>query len=887
MAYIWRKHVLELTGYPWKLLRLADHRVSAEVKASIRHDFASARECCLPAGFSRAMKKSGIDLQSENTLQFLYWYAHMINMTTADVEVRHARNNTSAGTSGNNDFGNIASQYIITEFAHLKRCMVVSHLGACNVSIRQLMMQRQQGLEGAHSNEIVPIAKAPAKRQKVSVSGRRRGETAVHIFAADNEFEFKEFRHRGRVTKTYWANVREAYAALPEDRKDYYQSKAQLSAIAAREQKRIDEQAEAAEAHMCEPLALADKGGPDGQPSLANAAMGGASSSGAIAVRAGSSAMELQILPMNICASEMRVQSGGGINAETLQAARQHIQPAIEMYTAGREDIIVSQLVNEQDFASFTTSSPVKSIADELHRSTRRLGASAPGFQFPKDVKYPHHCRAMCERLGEVHQFGLALMAVFDYSARQCGSPAKVPMADMLLVADIITEPKGDYARSYWLMVAAAFRSGHHVPTQTFMRLEDRAMRASGAAFEGKRLNIERDCLVNMTTQHSALKEQSAAPVWYSEEGAARCILMEGTADLSLDCILKDVTVRKLKFEEQVGGELEVLGLDTAFPEQSAEKALQKIKKAAAKVAAKAKAKAKPIAGPDFFAFLDDMPDTTPRARAPTAAIDSGKAGEGAARPAAPAMGDFDVDLGQGDSIIREDPWADAAFMDGLREAIGDDSVKVVEALMLDLAEDEEEQRAMSEKQAAEATAAETATDAAPPNSDAPPRPSAPASSAGSSAAPVSSAAAPASSSAAPAGPAGAVEMEGALGIQGKTTMFGLDVQFTGFTSGIIAKAWAPNPSGSSSSSAPAAKVKPAGVMHKMNELGLKMTCGVHNSCSCWITARDAPMERVCQDLMAWVADAAIGEGVTENKHYNQSQRLKANYGMRVKTGTS
>ena len=125
MTYIWRKHILELTSPPWKILRLADPTTPADVKQSIRQEFASTRRCCLPPGLAVALKVAKVDLLSEDTLQFLYWYARMIRLTAADVEARRSRNNHSSGTSGNIDFGNIAAQYVLNEFSHLKRVVAM------------------------------------------------------------------------------------------------------------------------------------------------------------------------------------------------------------------------------------------------------------------------------------------------------------------------------------------------------------------------------------------------------------------------------------------------------------------------------------------------------------------------------------------------------------------------------------------------------------------------------------------------------------------------------------------------------------------------------------------------------------------------------------------
>ena len=132
MSFIWRKHVHCFGQYPWKLLGIADPRLETEAKGALIAEFEARAECCLPHGLARTMKASGLDLRDARTTQFLYWYAFMVRMTVADVEVRHARNNATSSAAGMAcDFSNIVAQYVVAEFSELRRAGVIMGARGC------------------------------------------------------------------------------------------------------------------------------------------------------------------------------------------------------------------------------------------------------------------------------------------------------------------------------------------------------------------------------------------------------------------------------------------------------------------------------------------------------------------------------------------------------------------------------------------------------------------------------------------------------------------------------------------------------------------------------------------------------------------------------------
>lgn len=186
MAFLWRKHAHELNEFPWKLLMLGDCQAPHEAKACVAAEFKCAAPCCLPAGLARTLRQSGQDVQSPGSVSLLYWTGKLLRLTIADVEVRHARNATSAGRSGNVDFSGIVAQYVLAEYSELRRAGVMAATSTDpgiwrgNRSVGRnddggrLTEQRQVMLRAAGT---LPKSQPP-----------RRGKTALQLFAADRDF---------------------------------------------------------------------------------------------------------------------------------------------------------------------------------------------------------------------------------------------------------------------------------------------------------------------------------------------------------------------------------------------------------------------------------------------------------------------------------------------------------------------------------------------------------------------------------------------------------------------------------------------------------------------------------------------------------------------------
>lgn len=222
MTSIWRQHVHELSQYPWTLLSLVDAPAPQRLKHSIIQDWESEEPCCLPEGLARRFKDANVDFMSSDTQIFRFWFAFMVQLTVADVEVRHARNQVAAGATGNVDFANIVASCIAAEYSELKRSAVLSlclssapPCNSDNAGGGQANRRKRKQAQGGHARP------------------RRRGRTAIQCFLDDRSFG--HLKSGGRMTKEFWDIARAEFGNLPLERKQAYEAQSQLSCHPARE----------------------------------------------------------------------------------------------------------------------------------------------------------------------------------------------------------------------------------------------------------------------------------------------------------------------------------------------------------------------------------------------------------------------------------------------------------------------------------------------------------------------------------------------------------------------------------------------------------------------------------------------------------------------------
>ena len=213
----------------------------------------------------------------------------------------------------------------------------------------------------------------------------------------------------------------------------------------------------------------------------------------------------------------------------------------------------------------------------------------------------------------------------------------------------------------------------------------------------------------------------------------------------------------------------------------------------------------------------------------------------------------------------------DKAFMDGIRESVGDDVISTIAALRQDLEEIEEER---SERQNDEVNDERAAEEASKDMEDMLGSPSAEA------------------------------QCLAAVAVATDTvaqsfTIGSLHVKYTGWACGIIAKAFhianaggssaacssAASSAAASSTSSPAPlQNQPLGVLHRVNDQGLKLTCKKHPKCVCWVSFRNHDKDETAMKLFQWLSDGLAG---TAAQHEDMARDLKIALGMRIRAKKS
>ena len=81
---------------------LGDPAADPAVAAEVARQWGSKACCCIPPGFTRALKQrqlSAADLSTSRWRTLLHFYGSTLNFTIADVEQTHAVNRLDAGSS--------------------------------------------------------------------------------------------------------------------------------------------------------------------------------------------------------------------------------------------------------------------------------------------------------------------------------------------------------------------------------------------------------------------------------------------------------------------------------------------------------------------------------------------------------------------------------------------------------------------------------------------------------------------------------------------------------------------------------------------------------------------------------------------------------------------
>ena len=204
-----KRHKALYTDWPWRLLVLADNRISVEERAQVATSFVRCSSCCLPEGIARQLHNklrmkgrltAQFLLKDREILFFIYSVARLTSFTIADVEWRHGRQRSQCHADGQTTWCIFVAASVNKEAKTLHNRMVRE--------VQKLKTRRCSGCQGRHHY--------------------LRAQTSLQLFRIDmierDKKLHKSRRGKWAVTKAYWTQCKKEFAALPADRHDdnYY-----------------------------------------------------------------------------------------------------------------------------------------------------------------------------------------------------------------------------------------------------------------------------------------------------------------------------------------------------------------------------------------------------------------------------------------------------------------------------------------------------------------------------------------------------------------------------------------------------------------------------------------------------------------------------------------
>jgi hypothetical protein len=123
-AAIFRRHAHCLRQFPWLFVSLVDDRLAPQEKEHIAAAFDDLHPCCLPSGFARKLKETGVtsaQLMARSDVQELFtWFSRLVRMQIADVEWRHHRNRARSHSHGQTRWATFSASYVNGEMKSMQ-----------------------------------------------------------------------------------------------------------------------------------------------------------------------------------------------------------------------------------------------------------------------------------------------------------------------------------------------------------------------------------------------------------------------------------------------------------------------------------------------------------------------------------------------------------------------------------------------------------------------------------------------------------------------------------------------------------------------------------------------------------------------------------------------
>lgn len=500
VCWLYRRFTCVMRRFPWRLLVLGDKRVPMTERHALWATFAQARPCCLQPGFARRLHEQHRNCsaeeicESERWVRIWLWFSRVFTMQCADIEWRHGRNRSRSNPFGRTGVAQFAAKYVNAEAKHAHEAALSQ-----NVPPRPVLppppRQRQQGAgdagpggldlaggeqvaAGAVGAVAAPVGAADGEaavgaRGHADAEARRpkRAPTAYDLFRFERLRRERLLGHRPNgASRDFHAATRAEYDALPADRREDLQARADASRPGIAQQRMQRQAAERQQADAQQALALERAQAAQELRPVEDLAPIDAL---ALPQHLGDSAE--RSFSLNLVLPDHRIVDGGGghdadaiFNSAAVAAERQQCDPQSWPLSVGmlRTACRAPGGVKER-VATFQANANF--IAQPT--SQDRL--------FPTHVNYPSECGLLCDHADAASPatktMYQALLTAFTGLAKRCARLAgDLPMADAVLAMSVFVAGDGDDRPAhvrFFSFPCCSYQSGHHKPTQTFVSM--------------------------------------------------------------------------------------------------------------------------------------------------------------------------------------------------------------------------------------------------------------------------------------------------------------------------------------------------------------------------------------------------------------------------------
>ena len=218
-AWQFRRHFDYLHGDSFLVAIVGDPHACPQVLKSFLESWKRKQQCCVPAGVARSLKVRGVtadDLQSRHWKRIMYWYAASLQLSVADVEVKHAANRQNAESG----FSTIAAKFINRD-SHLIARQARQHTWP-------ISSKGKAGDLGDSAGDLIV---------KDKTNRRPKGKSPLELFRGDWLQQQKFMGAFNPITKAAWDRFHCAWAELPANQKKIYEAMSDTSKQAAKMQR--------------------------------------------------------------------------------------------------------------------------------------------------------------------------------------------------------------------------------------------------------------------------------------------------------------------------------------------------------------------------------------------------------------------------------------------------------------------------------------------------------------------------------------------------------------------------------------------------------------------------------------------------------------------------